>query len=173
VFVSPADGRITEVTRLAHDDYLEGPAIQIGIFMSIFDVHLTRAPATTRVIALRYSPGEFLNALNWQSATNNESMWIGLEDELPPYDRMAVRQIAGAYARRIVCTLRPGQGVVRGEKIGMIKLGSRTELIVPDRPDMRIEVNVGDRVRAGVTVLAKRGDQGPQRSGTASPESSE
>ena len=173
MFVSPADGRITEVTRLAHDDWLEGPATRIGIFMSIFDVHLTRAPATARVIALRYSPGEFLNALNSQSATKNESMWIGLENELPPHDRMAVRQIAGAYARRIVCTLRPGRIVVRGEKIGMIKLGSRTELIVPDRPDLRIEVNVGDRVRAGVTVLAKRGDQGSQRSGTASPESSE
>ena len=69
--------------------------------------------------------------------------------------------------------MRHGRIVVRSEKIGMIKLGSRTELIVPDRPDLRIEVNVGDRVRAGVTVLAKRRDQGSQRSGTASPESSE
>jgi len=154
---------------VAHDDYLEGPAIRIGIFMSIFDVHLTRAPATTRVIALRYSPGEFLNALNSQSATKNESMWIGLEDELPPHDRMAVRQIAGAYARRIVCTLRPGRIVVRGERIGMIKLGSRTELIVPDRPDLRIEVNVGDRVSAGVSVLARRDLTGPQESGKVSP----
>ena len=173
VFVSPADGRITEVTRLAHDDYLEGPAIRIGIFMSIFDVHLTRAPATTRVIALRYSPGEFFSALKPESATKNESMWIGLEDELPPHDRMAVRQIAGAYARRIVCALRPGQVVVRGEKIGMIKLGSRTELIVPDRPSVRIEVNVGDRVSAGVSLLARREVAGPQGSDTTRPQSSD
>jgi len=164
VLVSPADGKIAEVTRLAHDDYLEGPAIRIGVFMSIFDVHLTRAPATTRVIGLRYAPGGFLNAMKPESATKNESMWIGLEDELPPYDRMAMRQIAGAYARRIVCALRPGQVVARGEKIGMIKLGSRTELIVPDRPDLQIEVNVGDRVLAGVSVLARRRPAGPQTS---------
>jgi phosphatidylserine decarboxylase len=162
-FVSPADGKIAEVTRLAHDDYFEGPAIRIGIFMSIFDVHLTRAPATSRIIALKYSPGEFLNALNPQSATRNESMWIGMEEELPPHDRMVVRQIAGAYARRIVCVLRPGQVVVCGERIGMIKLGSRTELIVPDRPDMQIQVNVGDRVRAGVSVLVQRGPVQPRK----------
>jgi len=88
-------------------------------------------------------------------------MWIGMEEELPPHDRMAVRQIAGTYARRIVCVLRPGQVVVRGERIGMIKLGSRTELIVPDRPDMQIQVNVGDRVRAGVSVLVQRGPVSP------------
>lgn len=172
VLVSPADGRIAEVTRLPHDDYLGGPAIRIGIFMSIFDVHITRAPATSRVIVLRYSPGEFLNAMDRQSASRNESMWIGLEDELPPHDRMAVRQIAGAYARRIVCAVRPGQVVVRGEKIGMIKFGSRTELIVPDRPDLRIEVVVGDRVQAGVSLLARREVAGPQGSGKVSPESS-
>jgi phosphatidylserine decarboxylase len=172
VLVSPADGKIAEVTRLAHDDYLEGPAIRIGIFMSIFDVHLTRAPATTRVIGLRYLPGEFLNAMKPESATRNESMWIGLEDELPPHDRMAVRQIAGAYARRIVCALRPGQVVARGEKIGMIKLGSRTELIVPDRPDLRIEVKVGDRVLAGVSVLARRGSVQSHGSEATSPKCS-
>lgn len=172
VLISPADGKIAEVTRLAHDDYMEGPAIRIGVFMSIFDVHLTRAPATSRVIALRYSPGGFLNAMKPESATKNESMWIGLEDELPPHDRMAVRQIAGAYARRIVCALRPGPAVACGERIGMIKLGSRTELIVPDRPDIRIEVNVGDRVLAGVSVLARRGRVGSQASDTASPECS-
>ncbi len=145
----------------------------LRVFMSIFDVHLTRAPATTRVIALRYSSGRFLNAMKPESATKNESMWIGLEDELPPHDRMAVRQIAGAYARRIVCTLRPGQVVAPGEKIGMIKLGSRTELIVPDRPDLQIEVKVGDRVLAGVSVLARRRPAGPPGSDTASRQSSD
>jgi phosphatidylserine decarboxylase len=129
--------------------------------MSIFDVHLTRAPATTRVIGLRYLPGEFLNAMKPESATRNESMWIGLEDELPPHDRMAVRQIAGAYARRIVCALRPGQ-----------VLGSRTELIVPDRPDLRIEVKVGDRVLAGVSVLARRGSVQSHGSEATSPKCS-
>ncbi len=110
--------------------------MRIGIFLSIFNVHLNRAPATSRVIALRYHPGEFLNALDPQCLVRNENMWIGLEEDEPPHRRMVVRQIAGAYARRIVCALRPGEVVARGGKIGMIKLGSRTELILPDEPGL-------------------------------------
>jgi phosphatidylserine decarboxylase len=81
-------------------------------------------------------------------------MTIALEEEMPPYRRMIVRQIAGLFARRIVCALRPGESVPRGDKFGMIKLGSRTELIVPDEPGLRIDVQVGDKVHAGTTVLA-------------------
>ena len=85
------------------------------------------------MIALRYSPGEFLNALRPESALRNENMWIGLEEESPPHRRLVVRQISGAIARRIVCDLRPGEVLGRGQKFGMIKLGSRTELILPGR----------------------------------------
>jgi phosphatidylserine decarboxylase len=113
------------------------------------------------VIGLRYTPGEFLSALKPECLARNEAMWIGLEEEAPPHRRMVVRQIAGAYARRIVCALRPGEVVGRGEKIGMIKLGSRTELIVPDEPGLAVEVRVGDRVRAGSRVLARYPLQGP------------
>jgi phosphatidylserine decarboxylase len=81
-------------------------------------------------------------------------MWIGLEAETPPHRRLVVRPIAGMYAWRIVCPLRPGDVLAPGEKIGMIKLGSRTELILPDEPGLRIEVSVGDRVKAGSSVLA-------------------
>ena len=81
---------------------------------------------------MRYSPGEFLNALNPESAIRNENTWIGLEEEAPPHRRLVVRQISGAIARRIVCDLRPGEVLARGQKFGMIKLGSRTELIIPD-----------------------------------------
>ena len=80
-------------------------------------------------------------------------MWIGLEEADPPYRRMVVRQIAGAIARRIVCALRPGDVLERGEKFGMIKLGSRTELIVADAPGLRLAVAVGDKVQAGRSVL--------------------
>jgi phosphatidylserine decarboxylase len=159
--VSPADGKIAEVTRLEHDDYLGGPAVKIGIFLSIFNVHLNRAPVAARVIELRYTPGEFLSALRPECLERNEAMWIGLEEESPPHRRMVVRQIAGQYARRIVCALRPGEVVGRGEKIGMIKLGSRTELIVPDEPGLAIEVRVGDRVKAGSTILARYQATGP------------
>lgn len=152
--VSPADGVIAEVTELDHYDFIDGPAVRIGIFLSIFNVHINRAPRAGRVVAMHYKPGEFLNALNPESAIRNEFMWIGFEEEGQPGMRYAVRQISGLLARRIVCALRPGQPVRRGEKFGMIKLGSRTELILP-RDAVRVEAAVGDVVRAGSTVLAR------------------
>lgn len=152
--VAPADGTIAEVTELPHDDFLGGPAIRIGIFLSIFNVHINRAPCAARVIRLAYHPGEFLNALNPESAWRNESMWIGLEQEAPPYRRLVVRQISGLIARRIVCELRPGEVVERGAKFGMIKLGSRTELIVPAQ-GFCVEVAAGQRIAAGSTILGR------------------
>jgi phosphatidylserine decarboxylase len=115
--VSPADGVVAEVTELEHYDFLDGPAVRIGIFLSIFNVHINRSPREARVVAMDYKPGEFLNALNPESAIRNEYMWIGLEDAQRPDVRMAVRQISGLLARRIVCVLRPGQAVQRGEKL--------------------------------------------------------
>ncbi len=115
--VSPADGTVAEVTRLERDEFIGGPAVRIGIFLSIFNVHLNRAPLACRVVALRYSPGEFLNALRPESAVRNENMWIGLEEESPPHRRLAVRQISGAIARRIVCDLRPGEVLAAGAKV--------------------------------------------------------
>jgi phosphatidylserine decarboxylase len=155
LMLSPADGKVAEVTRLEQDEFLGDSAVRIGIFLSIFNVHLNRSPVAAKVIALRYFPGKFLNAMKPESARENESMWIGLEAEALPYRRLVVRQIAGAYARRIVCPLRPGEVVASGEKIGMIKLGSRTELILPEEPGLRIEVKVGDRVKAGSSILAR------------------
>lgn len=152
--VAPADGKVVEVTPLDHDEFIGGPAVRIGIFLSIFNVHLNRAPVESRVIALRYHPGKFLNALNPASARENENMWIGLEETSPPHRRLVVRQIAGTIARRVVCELRPGETVARGEKLGMIKLGSRTELILAESEGLKIEVAVGDRVKAGSSVMA-------------------
>ncbi len=157
LMVAPADGRVAEITRLAHDEFIGGPAVRIGVFLSIFNVHLNRAPAASRVIALRYSPGRFLNALNPKSALQNENTWIGLEEESSPHRRLVVRQISGAIARRIVCNLRPGEMLARGQKFGMIKLGSRTELILADSDDLAIEVHLGQRILAGTTVMARYG----------------
>ncbi|MCC6124787.1 MAG: phosphatidylserine decarboxylase family protein [Pirellulales bacterium] len=153
--VSPADGKIAEITRLDRDEFIGGPAVRIGIFLSIFNVHLNRAPVESRVIELRYHPGEFLNALRPESAWRNENTWIGLEEESPPHRRLVVRQISGQFARRIVCNLRPGETVSRGHKFGMIKLGSRTELILPDSEKLKIDVQVGQKVEAGATVMAR------------------
>jgi len=155
LMVSPADGKVCEVTHLEHDEFIGGPAVRIGIFLSIFNVHINRAPAAARVIALRYSPGEFLNALNPESALKNENTWIGLEEESPPHRKLVVRQISGAIARRIVCELRPGEVIDRGHAFGMIKLGSRTELILADANDLKIEVKPGQRVKAGSTIMAR------------------
>jgi len=155
LLVSPCDGTMAEITELEFDEYIGGPAVRIGVFLSIFNVHINRAPSRARVIKFRYSPGLFLNALNPESAIRNENLWIGLEEEAVPHRRLIVRQIAGLIARRIVCNLRPGEVVDRGHKFGMIKLGSRTELIVPADPTLRILVKVGDKVHGGRTVLAK------------------
>jgi len=161
LLVSPADGTIAEIAHLDGDPFVGGPAVRIGIFLSIFNVHINRAPSESRVIRLRYHPGEFLNALNPESAIRNENLWIGLEEESPPHRRLVVRQIAGLLARRIVCNLRSGQCVARGYKFGMIKLGSRTELIIPDEVGLRVEARVGQKVKAGSSVLA-RYESGPQ-----------
>jgi len=152
--VSPADGTIAEVTEIDHYDFFDGPAIRVGIFLSIFNVHVNRSPRATRVVDMHYKPGEFLNAMNPDSALRNEYMWIGLEETTAPHRRFAVRAISGLIARRIVCTLKPGDTVQRGEKFGMIKLGSRTELILP-RDGVQVEVTMGQKVKAGNTVLAR------------------
>jgi phosphatidylserine decarboxylase len=152
--VAPADGIVVEVTPLAHYDFIGAPAVRIGIFLSIFNVHINRAPTGARVLETHYHPGEFLNAMRPESAERNEFMWIGMERLAEPPARFAVRQIAGMLARRIVCTLAVGQTVTRGEKFGMIKLGSRTELILPSG-FVDVTVEVGDKVRAGADTVAR------------------
>lgn len=155
VLVSPADGTIAEITRLDHDEFVGGPAMKVGIFLSIFNVHINRAPLAARVIRLRYEPGLFLNAMNPDSRMLNENLTIGLEEDASPHRRLVVRQIAGLFARRIVCELRSGETIARGHKFGMIKLGSRTELIVPDEESLQVIVGVGQKVKAGSTIVAR------------------
>ena len=154
LLVAPADGTVTDVTPLAQYDFLDGPAVRIGIFLSIFNVHINRAPFDGRVVEMHYKPGEFLNAMRPESGERNEFMWIGFERIDVPQIRFVVRQISGMLARRIVCPLERGVAVTRGDKFGMIKLGSRTELILP--ADMvHVHVRPGDKVRAGSDVVAR------------------
>jgi phosphatidylserine decarboxylase len=153
-WVSPADGKLVEITRLEHDEFIGGPAIRFGIFLSIFNVHINRAPERTRIIKLAYHPGEFLNAVNPASAERNESMWIGMEEEAAPHRRFVVRQISGLIARRIVCDVKPGEVFARGQRFGMIKLGSRTELILP-ADGFEIDAAIGQKLQAGATVIGR------------------
>jgi phosphatidylserine decarboxylase len=154
VVVAPADGKVVEIVPVDDDPFLGCPAVRISIFLSIFNVHLNRAPLAARVIALRYARGDFVSALDPQSAERNENMWIGLEEDAAPHRRLAVRQIAGAVARRIVCAARPGETLARGAPFGMIKFGSRTELILP-AAGLKLEVRVGSRIQAGSSVVAR------------------
>ncbi len=155
--ISPADGTIAAIEELPHDDFIGGPALQIGIFLSIFNVHVNRAPVASRVIGLSYRTGKFLNALRPESARENEQLAIRLQQLPAPHRRMIVRQIAGAIARRIVCWLKPGDDLAVGERVGMIKLGSRTEIVMPREAGLEVLVKIGDKVQAGHTILTRYG----------------
>jgi phosphatidylserine decarboxylase len=153
--VSPADGKVVLIERIAHDDFVGGPAILIGIFLSVFNVHVNRSPVEARVIGISYRKGKYLNALKAASARENEQLAVRLEENSLPHRRMIVRQIAGAIARRIVCEVKPGDDVARGQLFGMIKFGSRTELVMPDEPGLKIRVELGAKVRGGASILAQ------------------
>lgn len=153
--VSPADGLIVDIEDIPYDEFVGGPAKKIGIFLSIFNVHINRSPIAGRVIGLRYRPGKYLNALRPESARENEQLAILIEESQAPFRGMVVRQITGAIARRIVCWLKPGDVLARGEQFGMIKLGSRTELLMPMEEGLEIRVRMGDKVKAGSSILAQ------------------
>lgn len=153
--VAPADGKVVHIEEIEHDDFIGGPAIEIGVFLSIFNVHINRVPVACRVIGIRYKPGKMLNALRPESARENERLTLCLEDSQAPHRRMVVRQITGALARRIVCWLKPGDELARGEQLGMIKLGSRTELLLPKEEGLEIVAKLGDNIVAGETVMAR------------------
>ncbi len=120
--VAPADGRVVTVEQI--EDEFVGSAWLIGIFLSVFNVHLNRSPMDAIVVGQSYRPGKFLNALRPQSAQENEWLESRLEQSTAPFHRMRVRQIAGAIARRIVCWVAPGHTLSRGDRFGMIKIGS-------------------------------------------------
>ncbi len=171
LLLAPADGRITDIETVTEGGFIEGPALRIGIFLSIFNVHLNRAPCNVRVEKITYKKGKCINAMNPQSGRVNESNDLGLVRTDSPEDKLIVRQISGAIARRIVCATAEGRELAGGEKFGMIKFGSRTELYVPvssnlgehepaatyDIRDTKYEikclVQIGDKVKAGLTPL--------------------
>jgi phosphatidylserine decarboxylase len=147
--VSPADGRVTEISFAFEDRYLKGEAVKIGIFLSVFDVHVTRAPVAGTVEYLDYVPGQFLNALQEESVKHNESNWIGISDG---HRSVLVRQIAGVIARRIHCDAAKGEKVEKTQKIGMICYGSRVELLMP-KNRFTPAVRLGQKVYTGKTLL--------------------
>jgi phosphatidylserine decarboxylase len=154
--LSPADGVVSAIEEVEEHESAGGPATIVRIFLSVLDVHVNRAPCDAQVVAVRHRPGKYLNAQTEESARVNESNLITLR--LDDGATIGVRQVAGMIARRIVCPLAPGDRLARGQKFGMIKFGSTTELIVPRSPGLVVHVQKGERVRGGLTQILTRGE---------------
>ena len=155
ILLSPADGVVSDIATVDEQTFVGGEALRIGIFLNIFNVHINRMPCAARVESVTYRKGRFINAMNADSGRVNESNDIGLTRLEEPVDKLLVRQISGAIARRIVCEAQVGEEFAGGEKFGMIKFGSRTELYLPIRGEATCRVKVGDKVKAGLTVLVR------------------
>ena len=158
--LAPADGRVLAVEEVQGAAYLSEPSVRITIFLSLFDCHINRAPCAGRVEYLNYRKGRFHPAWQRAASSENERNAVGI-GSAGRFDRVLVRQVAGIVARRIVCQPEMGDPVTRGQKIGMIKFGSRTELLVPKRTGFRPCVSPGDRVKAGVSVVGEIPPAGP------------
>ena len=148
--VSPADGTIVSIERLEQTPHYDGPCLRISIFLSVFSVHVNRAPYPGVIQDIRYTRGRFLNAMKAETSELNESNAVFLDTPAGP---MTVRQISGAIARRIVCPVPKGATLAKGEKFGMIRFGSRTELYLS--LDAQPCVKLKQKVSAGLTVLAR------------------
>jgi phosphatidylserine decarboxylase len=146
--VAPADGRVTRVARVIPDD-AESPQV-VSIFLSVFDVHVNRAPIAGEITDVAYTKGRFMIATREEASVVNEQNALTIKGE-----RMTVvcKQIAGVLARRIVCWKRKGERVGLGERFGLIKFSSRTDLVLP--PEVDVSVRVGDRVRGGVSIIGR------------------
>jgi phosphatidylserine decarboxylase len=152
--VSPADGVITHLEEVDEPDFPGGRAFRVSIFLSVFNVHVNRAPRCGKVTRVRYYPGAYLDARAQECAVRNEQLWIDFEDERLG-SPLRVKQIAGAIARRIVCWLKPGDVVRAGERFGMIKFGSRTDVLLPPAAVAEVLVRVGDAVKGGSRILLR------------------
>jgi phosphatidylserine decarboxylase len=146
--VSPADGRVIATGEVKNVEGYDGPARTVAIFLSVWDVHVNRIPVDGKVARLEYRKGDFKRAYLSDASEHNEQTRILIDS---PRGKVLVRQIAGILARRIVCRLREGDAVARGERFGMIKFGSRMELALP--LSVQLRVSVGDKVKGGETII--------------------
>lgn len=148
--VAPADGKIVLITEVDEPAFLRGRATRVSIFMNVFSVHVNRYPVSGVVRYVNYARGKFRNAVTPESSAENEQMSVGLE---AGGQRVLVRQIAGLIARRIITYSREGEVVQQGERMGLIRFGSRVDVFLPAGADLR--VRLGEQTAAGTTVLAE------------------
>jgi len=156
LILAPADGKVVQITEVEEPNYLRGPARRISIFLSLFDVHVQRSPAAGVVEFRRHQPGKFLAAWAERASLENEQTSIGIN---AGHYRLMVKQIAGIVAQRIVTYVDEGTRVEQGDRIGLIRFGSRVDTFIP--LDAEVRVKPGDRVYAGRTVLAELPGSGP------------
>ncbi len=163
LIVSPGDGLVTETASI---NTPEGPRQRISIFLSVFDVHVNRSPIGGTVSRVLYQKGQYLNAMNPASAERNEQSAITLRGEGDDAGlEITFKQIAGLLARRIVCRCSEGQTVKRGERVGLIKFGSRVDVLLPASAELRVKV--GQRVKGGASILAVAASREPQATAPA------
>ncbi len=151
LIVSPADGKIVGIDSVEHVPFIDGPARRVTIFLSVFDVHINRSPVKGKIAYRHYTPGKFLDARNPKASTENERNAVGIE--CADGKKFVVIQIAGLIARRILCWKNPGEYVNSGERFGMIRFGSRTEIYMP--LDSKIEVKLGQKVAGGTSIIGR------------------
>ncbi len=149
--ISPADGKIVYCGENPPGRYFDEPGKRVSVFMSLFDVHVNRAPVSGKVVSIQYHPGTFLAANVEKASLANEQNGVLLET--PDGRRVAYVQIAGLIARRIVCDLAPGDTVRAGQRVGIIMFGSRVDILLPAAASLT--VRVGDRVRAGESIVGE------------------
>jgi len=150
--IAPADGKVVMVTEVDEPTFLHGRAIRVSIFMNVFNVHVNRYPVSGTVRYVHYNAGKFLNAAVEKSSLENEQMSVGIETAR---GRVLVRQIAGLIARRIVTYSKDGEQVEQGQRMGLIRFGSRVDVFMP--LDVQLRVKVGDMTLAGSTPIAELG----------------
>ncbi len=170
LILSAADGRVTHVERLDKHPLVGGPAVRISVFLSVANVHVNRSPVAGRVVDTKIREGLYLDARDPECADKNACCTITIVPDRPLAGPVIVRQLTGKIARRIVCNTRPGDRLEAGQKFGMIKFGSRTDVIVPEQPGLEVLAKVGDRVYGGTTVLMKVIEPA-LRAGTSTPAS--
>ncbi len=150
VVVAPADGKLILITEIDEPNFIGGKALRLSIFMNVFNVHVNRYPIDGTVKYVHYNKGKFLNAAAEKSSLENEQSSVGIESG--PY-RILVRQIAGLIARRIVTYSHMGDAAKQGERMGIIRFGSRVDVFIPT--DSKVRVPLGTMTTAGTTVLAE------------------
>jgi phosphatidylserine decarboxylase len=154
--LAPADGVVVDIEQVDEEDFIGAPALRIGIFLSVLDVHVNRSPIAGAVVYAAYRPGRFLDARHPDVQHANEANSLGIiaDPGVVAHLPILVRQLSGLIARRIVCTHGVGDHLARGELYGMIRFGSRTEVYIPASHPAILRVQVGDRVQGGRSILA-------------------